>query len=159
MENSSGPKKSRLKKLYQASSLDFYTPDTAPHGGVPFYESPVMAGFPSPAEDYMELKLDLNKFLIRHPSATFYVRVKGSSMQNAGIHDGDILIVDRSLEPKDKDIAVCVVDGEYTVKRLRKTDKGLWLLPENPDYQAIKITEDNEFQIWGVVSYVIHKTQ
>ena len=108
------------KRIYQTPSLDFYTVDNRIKLEVPFFNSPISAGFPSPAEDYVDLKLDLNKFLIKHPSATFYVRVKGDSMKNAGIFDNDILIVDKALDPKNGDIAVCVLDGEFTVKRIKK---------------------------------------
>ena len=106
----------------------------------------------------MEIKLDLNKELIKHPSASFYVRVKGNSMLNAGINDGDILIVDRALEVKNKDIVICAINGVFTVKRIRKNGETILLEPENPSFQAIKITEENDFRVWGVVSYVIHKT-
>jgi DNA polymerase V len=145
------------KKIYATSHMDFYTVDTLKHLEIPLFESPISAGFPSPAEDYIDLKLDLNKFLIKHPSATFYVRVKGDSMKNAGIFDGDILIVDKSLDPKSGDIAVCVVDGEFTVKRIRKYNEDLYLVPENPEFEAIRITDNTDFIIWGIVSYVIHK--
>jgi DNA polymerase V len=124
---------------------------------IPLYNSGVSAGFPSPADDYVENKLDLNKHLISHPSATFYVRVKGSSMIGAGIKDGDLLIVDRALEPGNNDIAVCIIDGDFTVKRINKHNGDVYLIPENPDFKAIRITETNNFQVWGVVAYVIHK--
>lgn len=145
------------KRIYQTPSLDFYTVDNRIKLEVPFFNSPISAGFPSPAEDYVDLKLDLNKFLIKHPSATFYVRVKGDSMKNAGIFDNDILIVDKALDPKNGDIAVCVLDGEFTVKRIKKQKDQLFLMPENTDFQPILITDNNDFKIWGVVSYVIHK--
>jgi DNA polymerase V len=138
--------------------LEVYKVDNSSIADSPLFTSGVSAGFPSPADDYIELKLDLNKYLIKHPSATFYVKVKGDSMKNAGINDEDILIVDRALEPRNNDIVVCVIDSEFTVKKIKKTKDSLYLLPENPEYKPIKVTESNSFQVWGVVSYVIHKT-
>jgi DNA polymerase V len=116
----------------------------------------IPAGFPSPAEDYTDKMLDLNEHLIRHPAATFFVKVAGHSMINAGIHNGDTLIVDRALEPADKKIVIAVINGEMTVKRLRKLQGKIYLMPENDAFTPIEITEDSDFQIWGVVSTVIH---
>lgn len=138
-------------------SIEFFTAEDTSKAISTLYGSGVSAGFPSPADDYVELKLDLNKYLIRHPSATFYVKVKGDSMKGAGINDGDILVVDRSLEPKNNDVAVCVIDSEFTVKKLRKTKDELYLMPENEEFKPIRVTEDNNFQVWGVVTYIIHK--
>ena len=115
------------------------------------------AGFPSPAEEYIELAIDLNKELIKHPAATFYARVKGSSMIDAGIADGDLLIIDKALEPKDGDIAVCFIDGEFTLKRLALKEDGIYLMPANAEFKPIRITEENDFLVWGIVAYVIHK--
>jgi DNA polymerase V len=120
------------------------------------YAAKIPAGFPSPAEDYIDRKLDLNEHLIKHPSATFFVKVEGHSMINAGIHNGDTLIVDRALEPADKKIVIAVINGDMTVKRIRKLRGRLYLMPENDSFQPIEITEDSDFQIWGVVSSVIH---
>ncbi|HWR01448.1 MAG TPA: translesion error-prone DNA polymerase V autoproteolytic subunit, partial [Chlorobaculum sp.] len=106
-----------------------------------------------------ELKLDLNKALVRHPNATFYGRVKGSSMIDAGIEDGDILVIDKSLEPKDGDIAVCFLDGEFTVKSISTGDDGLYLVPANKEFKPIRIGEESEFLVWGIVTYVIHKAR
>jgi DNA polymerase V len=145
------------KNTEKTSALEFFGVDTASVLPLPLFQSKVSAGFPSPAEDYVEKKLDLNKYLIRHPAATFYVKVKGSSMVDARLKDGDILIVDKSLEPRSNDIAVCFLDGEFTVKRIKKTKEGFFLVPENPDYKPIKVTEDNDFQVWGVVTYIIYK--
>jgi DNA polymerase V len=117
----------------------------------------VSAGFPSPADDYTEGTLDLNEYLIRHPAATFFVRVQGDSMVNAGIHSGDLLVVDRSLEPGNKKIVLAVLDGEFTVKRLMKKRGHLYLYPENSDYAPVEITEENRFEVWGVVTAVIHE--
>ena len=123
---------------------------------LPFYSCSVSAGFPSPADDHLDGRLDLNEFLIRHPSATFFVRASGSSMLGAGIHDGDVLIVDRSLEPRDGKIIIAAINGELTVKRLRKQGDKISLEPENKNYPAIELTEGDEMQVWGVVTNVIH---
>ncbi len=124
---------------------------------LPLFTSAVQAGFPSPADDYMEGKLDLNKHLIKHPTATFFVRAAGESMIKVGIHHGDILIVDRSLEAKHGKIIIAAVDGELTVKRLYKSSKGTYLMPENDQYKPIKITNINDVVIWGVVTNVLHE--
>jgi DNA polymerase V len=108
------------------------------------------------AADYEEDKLDLNKYLIKHPAATFFVRVTGDSMMGAGIHSDDLLVVDRSLEPKDKSVVIAVIDGELTVKRIRIGNKKITLQPENENYSVQQITEDTDFQVWGVVTNVIH---
>ena len=108
----------RLSRIHSGPVLDFYTPDFTTELKLPLAGSPVSAGFPSPAEDYIEMALDLNKELIKHPEATFYARVKGHSMIDAGIADGDLLVIDKALEQKDGDIAVCFIDGEFTLKRL-----------------------------------------
>lgn len=124
---------------------------------LPLYSCSVQAGFPSPADDYIEGKLDLNKHLIKHPTATFFVRVAGMSMIKAGIHPGDILIVDRSIEANNGKIIIAAVDGQLTVKRLHKSSNGIYLMPENDDYEPIKITEGNDVKIWGVVTNVLHQ--
>ena len=123
---------------------------------LPLYEG-ICAGFPSPAEDYTGLNLDLNEFLVKHPAATFYVYAKGNSMINAGIYDGDLLIVDRALEPKLKSIVIAIIDGEFTVKRINKINKILYLVPDNDIYKPIKITKEMNFEIWGIVTHTIHK--
>ncbi len=146
-----------LRRISQTLMLEFYTVDVSEALSIPLFGSRIPAGFPSPADDYMELELDLNKHLVKHPAATFYARVKGNSMQDAGIHDGDMLIVDRAMEPKEQDVIVCILDGEFTVKRVGFRDGDLYLLPANDAYQPIRVTPENAFQIWGVVAYVIHK--
>jgi len=120
------------------------------------FEAKVPAGFPSPAADYEEDKLDLNRYLIKNPAATFFVRVTGYSMMGAGIYSGDLLVVDRSLEPRDKSVVIAVIDGELTVKRIRIGKKKITLEPENENYSVQQITEDTDFQVWGVVTNVIH---
>lgn len=119
----------------------------------------IRAGFPSPAQDYMEQAIDLNKELIRHPASTFYGRVVGNSMSGEGIEEGDILVIDKSLELIDGDLAVCFINGEFTVKRVKLEKDFAWLVPSNPDYQPIKVTKDDEFTIWGIVTYTVKKNR
>ena len=133
-----------------------FAPDLSTRYALPIFLGRLPAGFPSPADDYLEGKLDLNRHLIKHPAATFFVRVTGDSMIGAGIHSGDLLVVDRSLEPADKNVVVAVLDGELTVKRLFKQNGILRLLPENRNYQPIEITPQQTIEIWGVVTSVIH---
>lgn len=135
-----------------------YKPDFRGGQTLPIFLESVSAGFPSPADDYLEGKIDLNKHLVKHPSATFFVKVTGDSMIDAGIHSGDTLIVDRSVDPKDGNIVIAVIDGELTVKRLSRSMSKLYLLPENRNFEAIEITEEMNFEIWGVVTNVIHPT-
>jgi DNA polymerase V len=147
----------KLKEIVHTEKLDFYTGDFNVKLEIPLYSSPVSAGFPSPADDYTELALDLNKHLIKHPAATFYAKVKGDSMINAGIRDGDLLVVDRALDVYDECIAVCIINSEFTVKRLKKEFDKVLLIPENEDYKPIEVSEYNDFEVWGIVAYVIHK--
>lgn len=123
---------------------------------VPLAGSSVAAGFPSPADDYVEGPLDLNAHLVKNPAATFFVRVEGVSMVGAGIHPGDILVVDRSREPVSGDIVIAVAAGELTVKRLRRREGRVFLAPENPDYPLLEITEEMEAVVWGVVTSCVH---
>lgn len=134
----------------------FFLEDAAPQA-FPFFSSRVAAGFPSPADDHLENRLDLNEYLVRKPAATFFVRVEGLSMINAGIQPDDILVVDRSEQASDGKIVVAAVDGELTVKRLRTERARVFLMPENPDYSPIEITGETSFVVWGVVTGVIHK--
>lgn len=120
------------------------------------YASTIKAGFPSPAEDYAEQHLDLNTHLIQHPAATFFLRVSGDSMINAGIFNGDLLIVDRSLEPSNGKIVIAAVNGELTVKRLKKTAEAIFLVAENDQYPPIELNDSDQIQIWGVVTNTIH---
>jgi len=122
----------------------------------PLYESRVAAGFPSPADDYLDRPLDLHEHLVKNPAATFFVRVEGESMKNAGIFPDDMLIVDRSLKPTHGNVVIAVVDGDLTVKRLEKKGKEVSLVAENPDYEPISVTEEMDMIIWGVVTNVIH---
>ncbi len=124
---------------------------------MPLFLSRIPAGFPSPADDYVESALDLNEYMVSNPAATFMVRVSGDSMVNAGIHDGDILVVDRSREPLPGKIVVAVLDGELTVKRLMQKDGACILVPENPAYSPIFIGDNQELTVWGVVSGVVRR--
>lgn len=137
--------------------LTFFKPEGNSTIKLPFINHGVSAGFPSPAMDFMESSIDLNQVLAENPIATFYVQVEGNSMIDAGIHDKDLLVVDRSLEPRNNKIAICLLDGEFTVKRIRLENNELFLMPENPNYQPIQVTEENQLIIWGIVTYVIKK--
>jgi DNA polymerase V len=123
----------------------------------PLFLSGVSAGFPSPAEDYVDRKLDLNELLIKNPAATFFVRVAGDSMTGAGINHDDILVVDRSLEPVSGNIVIAVYEGELTVKRLVHDRYGMRLVAENPDYPSLDVSGENGCEIWGVVTSVVHR--
>ena len=120
-------------------------------------EEGISAGFPSPADDFKETRISLDRELVKNKEATFYARVSGDSMVGAGLDDGDLLVIDRSLNPENGKIAVCLVDGEFTVKRIKKEKNKLYLIPENKKYKPIEIKEENELIIWGVVEYVIKK--
>jgi len=133
-----------------------YKPDFSTKRRQPIFIATVPAGFPSPAADYEEGKLDLNRHLIKNPAATFFVRVTGDSMLKAGIHGGDLLIVDRSIEPRDKSVVIAVVNGELTVKRIRIRRNKVTLVAENDAYRSQEIDEKMEFEVWGVVTNVIH---
>jgi DNA polymerase V len=122
---------------------------------LPLATQGIVAGFPSPAQDYLELAIDLNKLLIKHPEATFFGRVKGMSMQDEHIREGDVLIIDRSLPPTDGAIALCWLDGDFTVKRLQKKGDRLWLVPANPAFNPIEVKPEQDFLVWGIVTYVI----
>ena len=122
---------------------------------LPYIDEGIQAGFPSPAQGYISESIDLNKELINHPAATFYGRVVGDSMIDEGIEPGDILIIDRSLELNDLDLAVCCLDGEFTLKRVKLDHDKIWLLPSNELLEPILVTSDNQFAVWGVVTYVI----
>jgi len=151
----------KINKIAHSVNLDFYSVNTSSELALPLVDGGIAAGFPSPAQDYIDLKIDLNKELITNPSSTFYGRVKGSSMQDAGILDGDILVIDKSLEPQNGDTAVCFLDGEFTLKYIKIEADAVYLVPANSKFQPIKVTEENNFCIWGVVTYSIksHKTK
>jgi DNA polymerase V len=138
---------------------DIFDPDLSRPRTLPLFTSTVAAGFPSPADDYLERDLDLNEFFVRHATSTFYVRVSGDSMENAGIRHNDVLVVDKSLEPRNGSIVVAVIDGELTVKRLRRRDGEVHLMPENAKYQPILISVEQTFSIWGVVTGIARKLE
>ncbi|HEX8473334.1 MAG TPA: translesion error-prone DNA polymerase V autoproteolytic subunit [Pyrinomonadaceae bacterium] len=133
-----------------------YWPERSTKWARPLFLASVSAGFPSPAEDYIEGRLDLNKHLIKHPVATFYVRVAGDSMIDAGIHPGSILVVDRAVEADDGDIVIARINDELCVKRLSIKEGKVWLLPENAAYEPIEVTEEMDFEVWGRVMHSIH---
>ncbi len=129
---------------------------------LPVADGGIRAGFPSPAQDYLESGIDLNRELVKNPSSTFFGRVSGDSMAGAGIEDGDLIVIDKSIQASEGDVAVCFVDGEFTLKRIHVEKKGsggevVWLVPENPKYRKIKVTQDQNFMVWGVVTYSIKK--
>ncbi len=140
-----------------SNRVEMIVPDTEKELGLPYSEGGVRAGFPSPAEDFMPRHIDLNRELIRHPASTFYARVCGESMAGAGIGDGDLLVIDRSVEPYDMCIAVCFIDGEFTLKHVKIDRDGLSLVPANPKFKPIRVSPDDQFTVWGVVRYVIKK--
>ena len=137
--------------------LTFLKPEKGNNLGQLLVEQGISAGFPSPADDFKEIRISLDKELVKNKAATFYARVSGESMVGAGLDDGDLLVIDRSLDPENGKIAVCFVDGEFTVKRIKKEEDRLYLMPENKKYKRIEIKEENELIIWGVVEYVIKK--
>ena len=135
--------------------LEILTADVATRLPLPYADHGIQAGFPSPAQDYITETLDLNYEIVRHPAATFYGRVNGDSMIDEGIEEGDILVIDRSLEPENGDLAVCCVDGDFTVKRIHFEAGKVWLEPANELYDPIIITPDCSFTVWGVVTHTI----
>jgi DNA polymerase V len=147
----------KLKLLHTTPILEFYTPDYSTKMELPYIDAGIRAGFPSPADDFIELSIDLNKHLIKHKDTTFFATVKGHSMKNAGIYDGDLLIIDKSLEPQNDKIAICQIDGEFTVKRIKIEGNIVWLIAENEDFKPIKVTPENELIIWGIVTASIKK--
>ena len=149
-----------MERLLRSATLQFVgIADSSDESreGLPLYLAPVNAGFPSPADDYIDRKLDLHEYLVRNRAATFFLRAQGDSMIGAGIHDGDLLIVDRSVEAAHDRIVIAALDDELTVKRLIRRKGRVFLAPENPDYPEFDITEREYIHIWGVVTYVIHK--
>lgn len=139
------------------SIIEIAQAETATDLPRPYADHGIQAGFPSPAQDYITEALDLNLELVRHPAATFYGRVNGDSMINEGIEDGDLIVIDRAIEPHDGDLAVCCVEGDFTLKRIRIEPDRVWLIPANETYDPIMITDDSRFVIWGVVTFVIKR--
>jgi DNA polymerase V len=146
-----------LKFLTPKNTLEFFSPEDSSPLEIVLAQTGISAGFPSPADDFKEFKISLDKTLVKNKEATFYAKVSGQSMVGAGIDDGDLLVVDKSLDPKHNNIAVCFIDGEFTVKRLKVSGNDVYLQPENASYKAIKVTDDNNFQVWGIVTHVIKK--
>lgn len=146
-----------MRLIQQTLFIDFYSPITDTELALPLAQDSIAAGFPSPADDFLDSGIDLNKELIGNKYSTFYGRVRGNSMQDLGIHDGDLMIIDKSREPRNNDIAVCYIDGEFTVKTIRLERDACWLIPANPSYKPIKVTAENDFLIWGIVTYVIKR--
>jgi len=138
-------------------SISIFRPKVGGELFLPVLSAGISAGFPSPAMDFMDVSIDLNQLMIKHPSATFFGRVQGASMLDAGISDGDLLVIDRSLSPANNKIAVCFIDGEFTIKRIQKEVDCCWLMPANEKYKPIKVTNDNDFLVWGIVTHVIKK--
>lgn len=151
-------KQTKLKKvkIQNVVVTDIFISDRKSKQYLPIFLESVSAGFPSPADDYLEGRLDLNEYLVRNPSSTFFLRVTGDSMIEAGIHSGDILIVDRSLTPRSGSIVIAAIDGELVVKRLKITNNKIYLIPENRQYEPIEIKSEMNFEVWGVVTSVIH---
>ncbi len=139
--------------------LQFFTSDNLSELELPFVADYIPAGAPAQIQNFIDETLDLNKTLIAHPRTTFLAKARGSSMQDAGISDGDILVVDKAIEPNNNNIAVCTINGEVTVKRLNKIDDKLFLIPANKAFKPIEINEHANFIIWGVVTYIIHKAK
>jgi DNA polymerase V len=137
--------------------LTFLKPEKGNNLGQWLVEQGISAGFPSPADDFKEIRISLDKELVKNKEATFYAKVSGDSMIGAGLDDGDLLVIDRSLSPENGKIAICFIDGDFTVKRIKKEKDKLYLMPENKKYKPIEISEDNELIIWGIVEYVIKK--
>ena len=139
--------------------LILYSADLSSELELLFADQGIRAGFPSPAQDYMSDSIDLNQELIRHPANTFYARAVGDSMKGCGIDDGDLLVIDKAIDPQEGDIVVAYIDGEFTLKKVKLEPDGrcLWLIPANDEYPPIKVTDENDFIIWGVLTYNIKR--
>ena len=138
-------------------NAEILSPEAVGRIELPLLLSEVIAGFPSPADDYIDKKMDLNEQLISNKAATFLVRAYGDSMLDANIKEGDILVVDRSRDAHNNSIIIAVVNGDLTVKRIRQQNGRVYLVPENEDYSPLEITAETSFEVWGVVTYIIHK--
>ncbi len=138
-------------------NLSFFIPNTDGNLEMPYVSSGIKAGFPSPAADFDGSRISIDQIVVKNQTATFYAKANGTSMIGAGIDDGDILVIDKSIEPQDGKIAVCFIDGEFTVKRIKIQENSLQLLPENPLFEPIEVTQENDFIIWGIVTYVVKK--
>ena len=145
-----------MQEEIKISGIQTIETDQQP-AGLRFFENRVQAGFPSPAQNEYADSIDLNRALITNPAATFCARVIGNSMVDAGINEGDLLIIDRSIVPHDGNIAVCFIDGDFTVKRLSVREDGVFLTPANAKFPELKVGEESNFKVWGVVSHIIKK--
>lgn len=145
--------------MKNTSIIDIYSSDISTCTPLPYANEGIQAGFPSPAQDYINETIDLNRELIKHPAATFFGRVSGDSMIEEGIEEGDILVIDKSLEPMDGDLAVCCVEGDFTLKRISIDNNCIKLLASNKTFKPIEITADDSFYIWGIVTYTIKKNR
>ena len=143
--------------MLNQDKLSFFIPNTEGHLEMPYISSGIKAGFPSPAADFDGTRISIDQIVVKNAIATFYAKANGNSMIGAGIDDGDILVIDKSIEPQDGKIAVCFIDGEFTVKRIKVQENSLLLLPENPLFEPIEVTHENDFIIWGIVTYVVKK--
>ena len=143
--------------MIEKKTLNFFVPKADNGIGQWLAEEGISAGFPSPADDFKEIRISLDKELVKNKEATFYAKVDGDSMIGAGLEDGDLLVIDKSLNPVNGKIAVCLIDGDFTVKRIKKEKNKLFLVPENKNYNSIELKEENELIIWGIVEYVIKK--
>ena len=139
------------------NKLSFFIPNTESNLEMPYISSGIKAGFPSPAADFDGSRISIDQIVVKNAVATFYAKANGHSMTGAGIDDGDILVIDKSIEPQDGKIAVCFIDGEFTVKRIKVQENSLLLLPENKLFEPIEVTQENDFIIWGIVTYVVKK--
>ena len=139
------------------NKLSFFIPNTESNLEMPYISSGIKAGFPSPTADFDGTRVSIDQIVVKNALATFYAKANGNSMTGAGIDDGDILVIDKSIEPQDGKIAVCFIDGEFTVKRIKVQENSLLLLPENKLFEPIEITEENNFIIWGIVTFLVKK--
>lgn len=143
--------------MLKKNNLSFFIPNTESNLEMPYISSGIKAGFPSPAADFDGTRISIDQIVVKNATATFYAKANGNSMIGAGIDDGDILVIDKSIEPQDGKIAVCFIDGEFTVKRIKVQENSLLLLPENKLFEPIEVTQENDFIIWGIVTYVVKK--
>ena len=147
----------RLKKIQDTKNMTIYLLEHSQFIERPIVNEDIAAGFPSPADDFKEVRISLDKALVKNADATFYARVRGNSMIDANIEDGDLLVIDRSIETRNGKIAVCMIDGDFTVKRLKVEKDCVYLMPENNMFKPIKVTDENELVVWGIVTYVIKR--
>lgn len=146
---------SKKNIINSSKNFEFFSVSTETELKLPIVDAGISAGFPSPAQDFLDNSIDLNIEYIKNPATTFFGRVKGFSMIDAGLDNGDLIIIDKSLEPSNGKIAVCHIDGDFNIRRIKIQQNKIWLVAENIDYKDIEITEANDFLIWGVVTTVI----